>query len=1107
MIIMSRNKWQLLPIAVLALMGLSFLISPHKAKAINNIIIQNQAPVFESANTDPANQAYTPWLAVGVGEYNGPFSYAKVYTKQDSNLTITQSYCSTDVGTPTVTYYVYRMQTSGNKEIYASTVGSPISKGPGTCGPNNPFTIPLTGGIPSTLPGHTGWSTFYVQAFLSQGGPGDNERSFRLSVDNGGLVGLSRPEFCGNNFNPCNSGDIDGFFGIYSRNLGPQTALPYQSDMWDYAVQFAPRCNETVGPGTSVTLYDMDPGVYSPQNLGASIQQDNRSNSTFNWNTILTMTNSQFQPGSAKYDTLTYTSSQVYRNRLVLSGINWRNTIQVYLPNDEFDAQPGVGQACNPKPIATCTAKAVNPAPSLGTQTNINVTVTNASGPGGPTFPTSYQIRITKISDGTGGGGARYLSTSLAPNQTDTGIQPFTPVARSTAGAVTFYFDVFDGDTAGATAIGQNHPECQTTINWGCTVNCVQQPGGNFTVDCKNVTISGLTSNATSSGTTAASPEYWTAAAPAGQIGGVNYWTGSWPVAFTPSGNPPPPAQPAQSFFDNTYHLVLYRVGLLQTSGAATFIPIHIQFFDSNNNLVSEVYDKVPYPPGSKTYDTFNAFTQLWPHEAYRATLDAQTTGSLGAGGNGPYTYDQHFESTGLAGQCLQGNACLGQGNGVDIEPGQIKQYTYNIQFDNQTNKAFGTTGGGYGFRVDTSPGVYYQDNQSSTDIQPGNTIPTTVSFNLEVRFQGTYNVVFLFQGSQLGIINFDGVCPSESPIPSTKPYFEVRGADLSTGGGFRDIDETCPGTGSNYYVSPSTGWTSSSGPYDYAGGVRAYSIQNPPGGPRGSLTQYGDLSLGYTIGSPNGPIGFYSVHGQMFANTGVPNAPNGGNLGGYLNPTAVSSAHCQEDFFTNQRINPSPPSLPSNSLATGISSCPVDSDTGSNRCEYQAPGGITISATTIPVNYQITIYVDGDVTIDGNILYDKTWDATKQYSIPYLAIIARGSITVTHNATELDGLYVAQPSNDFNGKFSTCGSNDFCPLQLVVNGAVIAQKLELNRVHGTLSKDLNSDANGLCAPFAPSNCPPAEIFNYSPSMLMGRPDFSPLYTSIEALFNLPPVF
>jgi hypothetical protein len=84
---------------------------------------------------------------------------------------------------------------------------------------------------------------------------------------------------------------------------------------------------------------------------------------------------------------------------------------------------------------------------------------------------------------------------------------------------------------------------------------------------------------------------------------------------------------------------------------------------------------------------------------------------------------------------------------------------------------------------------------------------------------------------------------------------------------------------------------------------------------------------------------------------------------------------------------------------------------------------------------------------------------------------------------------------------FATCttGASDHCNSQLVVNGAVIAQHVELLRAHGTL--DAPSGAN------SGIGSSPAEIFNFTPSLIIGNPAFASQFGKSEILFSLPPVF
>ncbi|HET7827546.1 MAG TPA: hypothetical protein VFK97_01630, partial [Candidatus Saccharimonadales bacterium] len=188
------------------------------------------------------------------------------------------------------------------------------------------------------------------------------------------------------------------------------------------------------------------------------------------------------------------------------------------------------------------------------------------------------------------------------------------------------------------------------------------------------------------------------------------------------------------------------------------------------------------------------------------------------------------------------------------------------------------------------------------------------------------------------------------------------------------------------------------------------------------------------------------------------------------------------------------------------------DPSTGSNRCQFYTTGPTTVSgAVNIPAGYQVTLYINGSVTISGNITYagpTGKFNPTNRANIPYFAIVTKGNIYLTNSVTRLDGLYVAQPSPTAAGKFETCDSPDIqstsqCTNQLTINGAVVAQYVELLRSHGSsqpLGCNPRCDINGI-------GTAPAEIINFVPSMILGAPGFSALPNSPQGLVSLPPVF
>jgi len=856
-------------------------------------------------------------------------------------------------------------------------------------------------------------------------------------------------------------------YQIYTAN-GIQFQLP--TDSYNTLINYS-NCGSTTGAANAkcvATAVDPLPQVGDPATVNVKLTNTSTGTNPPTFNNTYEVR--QVTPGGmviAVSPNLSPGNSET----LGTFNINARTTAQtVTFHYQLFDgAGKQVGSECTTDITWTagavsCIAVPDSTTHKLGESASIVVTLKNNSGSALPGTDEMRQV--------TPGGQAKQLGSSLA-NGSSRVLPAYTINARSTTQTVTFYYALFSGSSAGSPAVG-NNPLCNTQITWNGTGT--SPPPASFTVACGYTHVYNLTSTATSS-TTTSGGTYQTYQQPDNYPSTPYVWATPPP----PAGSPFLPGVPTYSYTPTT-----------TTSSTATTIPLHFHFAGSDGSSNDAYFDKsrgnaIGNPIADQPFDTFNQFGFLWPHVSYTVTLEAQTSGDVGAGENGPYTYNQQLGSQNLNGNCL--DASCGTPSSVDAEPGQTKTLSYGVYIYNHTNKTFSANdGNGYNFSVGSNGGVVNVSGvNASPDLSPGDPSTTNVSFSARIDFTGGFWVTMNFKGGAISLPSLSVPCPAGSITPATRAFFEVRGSDISTGGGFSDANSVCATTAPGY-VSPATGYSSTSGRYDYAGGVRAYA--NPNAG-RGSQAQYGLLSLGLTIGSPNGPIGFFSGHNEVFANTGVPNAPNGGNLGGYLSPSGPTSAHCVDDFFTKTRLTDSTPAAFSGNSITGLASG-----------QYQANGPITLTSAgcgspSVGVGKQITLYVDGDVTINNNICYAKQWDPTNRANVPYFALIVHGNITLTSGVSQLDGLYVAQPSSSFNGIFNTC--SDFCPNQLIVNGAVIAQQVSLNRAHGTLGP-LDADVNNISSQ-------PAEIFNYVPSMIIGTPNFNPLYNSLEALFSLPPVF
>jgi hypothetical protein len=649
---------------------------------------------------------------------------------------------------------------------------------------------------------------------------------------------------------------------------------------------------------------------------------------------------------------------------------------------------------------------------------------------------------------------------------------------------VNFLYALFDGDTSGAAAVGAN-PLCQTQIGWGG----VSGGSGNLNISCTQTVVPTMTSTATYTTTTTVSggPQYYTYTAPDNISQYPNGPPSSWVWA-----TPPPPI--TLTIPGATKYLYIPPSTTVTVTKNATIVPFYISFVasdgTSNNTSTYKANVNQQYPP----FNTFVDFGFLKPHMTYTAILYAQTSGSLGDNQNGPYNNMQPVGQPQTLNKCLSASltspAVCGGGTSPQTVPGGQAASTYTLWITNLTNKTFDSN---FGYQMAAFPdggGLVAAGSMTQSLTIPPTTNAVQATFTFTVRYQGTYSVAFQFQGSTISglpVDGWDGTCGGPTIIPRVTPYFQVWNGDAAAGGGFKTVANQCSSTYPDY-VSPVT--ASSKPNSETYGGIRAIS-----GSTYKSQADFGAIALGI-IPSANGGFmakkAYFSNNKNSVAGTSI--------NGGYLDSN--SAGHCVPDYYTKTRFadEANTPGLPGGDLNQAINACTPDAVTQYRRCQYQASGAyLSGPAITIPQGVQLTLYVDGDVTIDTDIRYAEPFDLSSRANIPYLTIIAKGNIFITSNVTRLDGLYVAQPSSSGNdGDFNTC-SDDSCPRQLVINGAVIARHVKLMRSHGA-SQSLNNDINGI-------GNTPAEIINFTPAMILGAPAFSPASTSPEGLFSLPPVF
>lgn len=349
--------------------------------------------------------------------------------------------------------------------------------------------------------------------------------------------------------------------------------------------------------------------------------------------------------------------------------------------------------------------------------------------------------------------------------------------------------------------------------------------------------------------------------------------------------------------------------------------------------------------------------------------------------------------------------------------------------------------------------------------------------------------------------------------LAATQPYFRVTGGDVWAGGWIDSKSGSCGGS-TNYQRAD---WSDAPDfPSDAAGrygGILAYATANNGSGQYtgGAAADFGAFALG-SIDASSANDGFASGAAApnpkdylSFANFKDTASYWGGKFEG-----STGQIHCIPDYYDKR-------STTSSSNGTNVPS--LNSVGGAGVFYGTAPSAtqpyiVNSSTFNVPKNSKITMFVNGPAYIGADIIYDTSPDPSGPYSVDDVqkfALVVQGSLYIGPNVHQLDGLYIAQPSNptgaaavkDDNGEIWTChdGTTQVpastypaanCGGQLVVNGALIAKRVNLLRTSG----DINSNNA-------------AEVINYTPAMAVNGPFFNPKQGTlkIESLVSLPPVF
>lgn len=335
-------------------------------------------------------------------------------------------------------------------------------------------------------------------------------------------------------------------------------------------------------------------------------------------------------------------------------------------------------------------------------------------------------------------------------------------------------------------------------------------------------------------------------------------------------------------------------------------------------------------------------------------------------------------------------------------------------------------------------------------------------------------------------------ICVISNPVPN-QPYVRTYGEDIAAGGGF---GTNCSRTNSGIL-----------------GFMRPLDEQNPAGNRSGSGAQLAVMALGPISGftsaslrntAPTLPKGLTFAHDASTPDQTI----NNPLLGGYMD----GNGWCMPDYFTATQFTDATKKDVSTSTA------PINVNPLADQRQTVRNIGaskIRISGSSGPsYTRHHTIYVDGDVFIDGPIKYNTSYVGGLP-SIPSFTLVVKGNIFIHKDVDQLDGLYIAQPNpsrpntgriytcaNDAGdailggpGLYQDCGANESgSRRQLTVNGSFLAERVVLNRTGYSL-RDSRFREPG-------NNSRAAEVFYFSPEIYLSPPVFQPNSTSTSGEYD-----
>lgn len=129
------------------------------------------------------------------------------------------------------------------------------------------------------------------------------------------------------------------------------------------------------------------------------------------------------------------------------------------------------------------------------------------------------------------------------------------------------------------------------------------------------------------------------------------------------------------------------------------------------------------------------------------------------------------------------------------------------------------------------------------------------------------------------------------------------------------------------------------------------------------------------------------------------------------------SLAFANESTYFGSLTSPPCPDLISPATITTNNTWPgIGPTLASGAYRYGTGGTSTMSGGQIPNGRQVTLYINGDLAINGNITYTNSYNNLSD--IPSFTVIVNGNIYIDNDVSQIEGTYIARGSS---GKIYTC--------------------------------------------------------------------------------------